>query len=120
MFFIVHLVIPLPKKIIQLDFDIKNCQLQILLELAKLQQNIDVSGLDEYCNDPTLCKNRIIEYYELKDFTDNDGVLMKAKEQAKKLPLSLAFGGGIDKWREKYVKTVYKLFVFVFIQLKRM
>ena len=87
-----------------LDFDMINAQPQLLLELAKKQNLKLTGGLAEYCANPKKCRYDIVEYYKLKDITTDDGYLLTAYEQAKKLPIRLAFGGGIYTWKKEFVK----------------
>ena len=90
-------------KKIYLDFDMVNAQIQLVLELAKKHNLKLTGGLEEYCANSKRCRLNIAEYYQLKDITDEDGYVMTVKDQAKKLPITLAFGGGITKWKEAYV-----------------
>ena len=87
-----------------LDFDIINAQPQLLLELAKKEKLELTGGLEEYCADPKKCRYDIADYYKLKDITTEDGYCLTAYEQAKKLPIRLAFGGGIYTWKKEFVK----------------
>lgn len=86
-----------------IDFDLKNAQLSVVLELAK-KQNLKLSGgLEEYCKNPKKVRLDIAEHYQLKDKITEDGCVYSVKEQAKNLPIRIAFGGGIKKWKEEYV-----------------
>jgi len=87
-----------------LDFDMINAQPQLLFEFAK-KKGFKTGGLEEYCANPKKCRFAIVEHYKLKDITDEDGTVLTAYEQAKKLPLRLAFGGGIYKWKKEYVSA---------------
>ena len=87
-----------------LDFDMINAQPQLLLELAKKEKLELTGGLQEYCADPKKCRYDIADYYKLKDITTEDGYILTAYEQAKKLPIRLAFGGGIYTWKKEFVK----------------
>lgn len=87
-----------------IDFDMVNCQIQILMELAK-KSGINVDGLKKYCENPKKLRAEIVEYYNLKDIITEDGYVLKAMEQAKKLPLRLGFGGTIEEWRKEYVRN---------------
>lgn len=84
-----------------IDFDIVNAQIQILLCL-QTNRGLSSKGLYEYCQDPKKSRYAIVEYYNLKDVKGDDGYILTAYEQAKKLPLRLAFGGGIRQWRDDY------------------
>jgi len=86
-----------------LDFDIINAQLQVLLELAKIDKLDLTGGLQEYCENPKKCRYAIAEYYKLKDKITKEGYYLTAYEQAKKLPIRLAFGGGIYTWKKEFV-----------------
>ena len=44
----------------------------------------------------------LAEYYKLKDIKTDDGVTITAYEQAKKLPLRIAFGGGVEQWKTDF------------------
>jgi len=80
------------------DFDMVNCQVQILYEIAK-NAGDDVSGLEEYCANPKKIRLQIAEHYQLKQ-TVQGGIITTAKEKAKTLFFRLAFGGSLDKWRK--------------------
>ena len=84
-----------------LDFDMVNCQVQAIFCLAK-KLKLDTTGLAEYCADSKKMRLEIAEYYGLKDIKFPDGTCMTAKEQAKKLPLRLAFGGGMTEWKTEF------------------
>jgi hypothetical protein len=84
-----------------IDCDIVNCQIQIALEKAR-QQGIPVDGLEEYCLDPKASRYAIAAHYKLKQIKTAEGVIITPYEQAKKLPIRLAFGGGIAKWKKEY------------------
>lgn len=86
-----------------LDFDMINAQPQVLLELAKKDKLELTGGLQEYCENPKKCRYAIAEYYKLKDVITDDGYCLTAYEQAKKLPIRLAFGGGIYTWKKEFV-----------------
>lgn len=88
-----------------LDFDIVNAQVQLLFELAKKEKFELTGGLEEYCADPKKCRYDIAEYYKLKDIINDDGFTLTAYEQAKKLPLRLAFGGEYYVWKKEYVSV---------------
>jgi phage/plasmid-associated DNA primase len=87
-----------------LDYDMVNAQPQLLFEFAK-KQGLNTKGLDEYCANPKKCRYAIAEHYKLKDITDDEGTVLTAYEQAKKLPFRLAFGGGIRRWKQEYVSA---------------
>jgi phage/plasmid-associated DNA primase len=84
-----------------IDFDIENAQPCILLQKA-IQCGINTFGLKEYCDNPKKARAEIVAHYQLRDFIDRDGVIITAMEQAKKLPITLCFGGSADKWRDDY------------------
>tara|TARA_R110000787_G_scaffold6613_3_gene22961 strand:- start:41 stop:2581 length:2541 start_codon:yes stop_codon:yes gene_type:complete len=84
-----------------IDCDIENCQIQIALEMAR-QQGIPVDGLEEYCLNPKQARFDIAEHYKLKQIKTAEGVIITPYEQAKKLPIRLAFGGEIAKWKKEY------------------
>ena len=84
-----------------IDCDMVNCQIQIIMEKAK-QIGLNVDGLLEYCADPKKSRYDIVQHYDLKDIKTAEGVVISAYEQAKKLPIRLAFGGGLDKWKEDF------------------
>ena len=85
-----------------LDFDIVNCQIQILLEFAKKVGMTDLEGLETYCRNPKGIRKDIAEYYGLREIRTEDGVIITPYEQAKKLPIRLAFGGGISRWKNEF------------------
>ena len=85
-----------------LDFDMVSAQPKAFLELAKLD-GINVDGLAEYCADPKAVRREIVDYYKLEDKKFEDGTTITAMEQAKKLPIRMAFGGGIRIWKEQFV-----------------
>ena len=91
-----------------LDFDMVNCQPQMLLELAKKKGVELTGGLAEYCADSKKCRFEIASYYKLEDVVSDDGFVITAYEQAKKLPLRLAFGGDVAEWKKEFV-TVRKI-----------
>ena len=88
-------------KDLYIDCDIVNCQIQIIMEKAILK-GLNILGLKEYCENPKKCRYEIAKWYKLKDIKSPDGVVLTAYEQAKKLPIRLAFGGGIYKWKQQY------------------
>ena len=69
-----------------IDFDMVNCQVQVLFELAKIA-NLSTDGLKEYCYDSKDARTKIAEHYKLQDIHYEDGTILTAKEQAKKLAL---------------------------------
>jgi len=71
------------------------------MEKAK-EFGISIDGLVEYCANPKTCRYSIASYYKLKDIKTAEGVTITAYEQTKKLPIRLAFGGGIEKWKKDY------------------
>ena len=85
-----------------LDLDMVSAQPKMFLELAILE-GIETSGLKEYCENPKKIRREIVKHYKLKDKIFDDGTTITAMEQAKKLPIRMAFGGGIKKWREEFV-----------------
>jgi phage/plasmid-associated DNA primase len=87
-----------------LDFDMVSAQPQMFYELATLE-GIPTDGLAEYCANPKAVRQSIIDYYHLVDIKCEDGVVITAMEQAKKLPIRLAFGGGIRIWKQQFVNT---------------
>ncbi len=93
-----------------IDCDIRNCQIQIVLEKAiqlGFTENEGIDGLIEYCNDPKKSRQNIINHYSLEDIIEEDGYKISAKDQAKQLPIRLAFGGGFITWKNEYkVKRV--------------
>jgi len=86
-----------------IDHDMQNSHPKILLGFSKNEGLELTGGLEEYCADPKKYRYAIADYYKLKDKKDDDGVVLTAYEQAKKLPLRLAFGGGIYTWKKEYV-----------------
>ena len=87
-----------------LDFDMINAQVQLLLCFAE-KNKCPTDGLKEYCENPKLMRNAIVEHYKLQDIQGDDGYILTAYEQAKNLPFRLAFGGGINTWKQEYVKS---------------
>jgi phage/plasmid-associated DNA primase len=85
-----------------LDFDMVNCQLDIALQLGKKEGLINLQGLEEYCANPKKCRMDIAKHYRLRDIVSSDGVVLTAVEQAKKLPIRLAFGGEVRCWKQDY------------------
>jgi P4 family phage/plasmid primase-like protien len=84
-----------------IDFDMVNCQIQLLYELAK-KAGLSTAGLKEYCADSKAMRRAIAFHYNLKDIKNEDGTILTAYEQAKKLPIRLAFGGGLSQWKKDY------------------
>jgi len=84
-----------------IDCDIENCQIQIALEKAR-KQGLSTAGLEEYCLNPKKVRQEIADHYKLKEIKTPDGVIITPYEQAKKLPIRLAFGGGIYRWKKEY------------------
>jgi phage/plasmid-associated DNA primase len=85
------------------DCDMKNCQPQLILNLAEKMENVPgIEGLREYCADSKKCRQDIINHYCLTDIINDDGSIITAKDQAKKLPIRLAFGGGIYRWKKEF------------------
>lgn len=87
-----------------LDCDMKNCQPKMFLDLATLD-GMNTDGLKEYCDDPKALRQAIVEHYKLTDIKGEDGTVLTALEQAKKLPIRMAFGGGIRIWKQQFVKA---------------
>jgi phage/plasmid-associated DNA primase len=87
-----------------LDFDMVSAQPQMFYELATLE-GIPTDGLAEYCANPKVVRQTIVDYYHLVDIKSDDGVVLTAMEQAKKLPIRLAFGGGIRIWKQQFVNV---------------
>jgi hypothetical protein len=88
-----------------LDFDIVNCQIQIVLEFGKRVGLVGLDGLETYCRDPKQIRREIAEYYQLQEIKTDNGVTISPYEQAKKLPIRLAFGGGIRRWKTEFGVT---------------
>jgi phage/plasmid-associated DNA primase len=86
-----------------LDFDMVSAQPKMFYELATLDM-MATDGLREYCADPKGIRREIVEHYKLEDIKSEDGTIITAMEQAKKLPIRMAFGGGIAKWKREFVK----------------
>ena len=84
-----------------IDCDIENCQIQIALEKAR-KHGLAVDGLEEYCLNPKKVRYDIAKHYNLKEIKTTEGVVITPYEQAKKLPIRLAFGGGIYRWKQEY------------------
>ena len=85
------------------DHDMVNSHPKLLLGFSQIEKLELTGGLEEYCADPKKYRYAIADHYKLKDKKDEDGVVLTAYEQAKKLPLRLAFGGGIYQWKKEYV-----------------
>jgi phage/plasmid-associated DNA primase len=86
-----------------IDCDMDNMQPSVLLNLANHFGSIpSIEGLKEYCADPKKCRQDIIRHYCLTDIICDDGCIISAKNQAKQLPIRLAFGGGIRRWKGDY------------------
>lgn len=85
-----------------IDLDMVSAQPKMFLELAILE-GMAIDGLDEYCADPKAVRKQIVEHYKLQDKKEEDGTIKTAMEQAKKLPIRMAFGGGIARWKQEFV-----------------
>jgi len=84
-----------------LDYDIRNAHLQLIFCKASIAK-LDTRGLAEYCAGPKQIRYDIVAHYKLKDIKAPDGFVLTAYEQAKKLPIRLAYGGSLYEWKKEY------------------
>lgn len=84
-----------------LDYDIRNAHLQLIFCKASTAK-IETPGLAEYCADPKQVRQDIVAHYKLKDIKYPDGFILTAIDQAKKLPIRLAYGGSLYEWKKEY------------------
>lgn len=84
------------------DFDMVNCQPSIVNQVC-LQNGISNARCIEYCNDPKTWRYMIAREHNLKPIFNKDKqVTIQPYEQAKKLFISLSFGGSYSAWRKTY------------------
>ena len=88
-----------------LDFDMVNMQPQVLLELSKKAGLKLKGGLEKYCSNSKQFRYEIASYYKLEEIVYDDGTKITPYEQAKKLPLRIAFGGSLKEWKKDFVKV---------------
>ena len=84
------------------DFDMVNAQPSVINQVC-LQNGIANKSCMEYCKDPKNTRYAVAKHHELKHITNKEtGVTLSPYEQAKKLFLSLSFGGSYDEWKKTY------------------
>jgi len=84
------------------DFDMVNAQPSVINQVC-LQNGIQNKRCIEYCKDPKNYRYAVAKHHELKHIKNKEtGVNLSPYEQAKKLFLSLSFGGSYDEWKKTY------------------
>jgi hypothetical protein len=84
------------------DFDMVNCQPSVINQVC-LQNGITNKQCIAYCADPKKWRHTIAELHHLKPILNKDtGVVLSPYEQAKKLFISLSFGGSYSEWQKTY------------------
>ena len=93
------------------DFDMENCQPQLITQICRLNGIINKS-CSKYCDNPKTVRESIATFHKLQPVV-SDNMLITPIEQAKKLVLALFFGGTYDEWRKKYDSTNTERMPFV-------
>lgn len=84
------------------DFDMVNAQPSAVNQIC-LQNGIHNKNFIEYCKDPKTFRYAVAKHHNLKPIYDKEtGVTLSSYEQAKKLFLSLSFGGSYAEWKKTY------------------
>lgn len=84
------------------DFDMANAQPSTINQIC-LQNRIQNLYFMEYCKNPTKMRTDVVKHHQLQNITDpENGSILEAKEQAKKLFISLSFGGTYKEWKKTY------------------
>ena len=84
------------------DFDMVNCQPSAVNQIC-LQNGILNQNFMKYCEDPKTVRYNVAKHHNLKPiYNEETCVTISPYEQAKKLFLSLSFGGSYDEWIKTY------------------
>lgn len=84
------------------DYDMVNCQPSVINQVC-LQHGITNKQCMAYCEDPKKWRHTIAQQHHLKPIFNKDtGVTISPYEQAKKLFISLSFGGSYSVWQKDY------------------
>lgn len=84
------------------DYDMVNCQPSVINQIC-LQHGIENKQSMAYCKNPKEWRHKVAEQHHLKPIFNKDtGVTVSPYEQAKKLFISLAFGGSYAVWQKDY------------------
>lgn len=84
------------------DFDMVNCQPSVINQVC-MQHNIINTQCQAYCQDPKKWRHTVAKHHYLRPILNADtGVIVSPYEQAKKLFISLAFGGSYAEWRKTF------------------
>ena len=85
-----------------IDYDMVNCQPSVINQVC-LQHGITNNQSMAYCKSPKEWRYKVAEQHHLKPIFNKDtGVTVSPYEQAKKLFISLAFGGSYAVWQKDY------------------
>jgi len=85
------------------DFDMVNCQPNIIRQVAIASGFGGViPSIIKYCEDPKQCRQDVIDFHKLIDFVEDGKRTITPKDQAKKLFIRLAFGGGYTEWKKDF------------------
>jgi hypothetical protein len=84
------------------DFDMVNCQPSVVNQVC-LQNGIQNKNFIEYCKDPKSVRYAVAKHHNLKPIYNKEtDTTLSSYEQAKKLFLSLSFGGTYAEWKKTY------------------
>jgi len=84
------------------DFDMVNCQPSVINQVC-MQHNIINTQCQAYCQDPKKWRRTVAEHHYLRPVLNTEtGVIISPYEQAKKLFISLAFGGSYAEWQKTW------------------
>ena len=84
------------------DYDMVNCQPAVINQIC-MQHNIINKQCMAYCENPKDWRHKVAEQHHLKPILNKEtGVTLSPYEQAKKLFISLAFGGSYAVWQKDY------------------
>jgi hypothetical protein len=84
------------------DYDMVNCQPSVINQIC-LQHGIENKQCMAYCENPKEWRHTVAKQHHLKPIFNKDtGVTLSPYEQAKKLFISLAFGGSYAVWQKDY------------------
>lgn len=85
-----------------IDYDMVNCQPSVINQVCK-QNNIFNKQCIAYCENPKEWRHKIAEQHHLRPIFNNETkVTISPYEQAKKLFISLSFGGSYSEWQKTY------------------
>lgn len=84
------------------DFDMVNCQPSVVNQVC-LQNGISNTQCIAYCADPKTWRHNVAKHHNLKPiYYKETQTTLSAYEQAKKLFISLSFGGSYAAWKTTY------------------